>query len=270
VHTRRDDAKNYLSDCLPKFSELPAFLFLDPCGVGIPFEDLVAALNRGGDKPWPPTEAMVNFSFEALRRIGGHVTSATPNEATMKTLDTALGGDWWRAYFKDGVSDEAVDSVLAEFGRRLEEATGMTLIAIPVHRTPKHKPIYYLVFGTRHPAGVWHFAHAAAKATEDWWTEVRAKEEEPEQGTLFDPTRTIKDVEEDAVPIIAAQIRYLLDKHGEFRLGDYPMEVFGPFLGRVREGTARKAVKHLYKAGLTASNGVGGKTENLVVKPPTQ
>ncbi|CAA0096134.1 Uncharacterised protein [Mycolicibacterium vanbaalenii] len=278
VHTHRGHARKYLSDSLPKFSDLPAFLFLDPCGVGIPYEDLVAAINRGGDNPWPPTEVMLNFSMLALRRLGGHVTSATPNEASMKTLDTALGGDWWRAYFKDGVNDEAVDSVLAEFGRRLEEDTGMTLIAIPVHRWPKHKSLYYLVFGTRHPAGIWHFAHAAAKATDDWWTEARAKLKELEgatlfdfeEGPLFDPTRTIKDVEEDAVPIIAAHIQRLLDEHGKFRLGDYPMEVFGPFLGRVRESAARQAVKHLHKAGLTVSDGKGPKVENLVVEPPTQ
>lgn len=277
VRTRRDDANAYLRDSLPAFSEMPAFLFLDPCGVGIPFEDLVAALNRGGDKLWPPTEFMLNFSMLALRRIGGHVSSRTPSEATMKTLDTSLGGRWWRPYFAAGVTNEAVESVLDEFGGRLERATGMSLIAIPVKRHPSHLPIYYLIFGTRHKAGIWNFGHCAAKATDDWWTEARAKQKELEGDTLFDfeeeplfdPTRTIKDVEEEAVPIIAGHIRYLLEKHGEFRLGDHPMMVFGPFLGRVREGTARSAVKHLHKAGLTASTGVGGRAEDLVVKPPT-
>jgi hypothetical protein len=188
----------------------------------------------------------------------------------MTTLDISLGGDWWRAYFEEGVTDEAVDSVLDEFGRRLEEATGMTLVAIPVRRAPKHKPIYYLIFGTRHPAGIWNFAHCAAKATEDWWNEVRLRQEKSEGPTLFDATPRIQDVEEDAIPIIAAQIRHLMDKHGELRLGDYPMEVFGPFLGRVRESAARQAVKHLHKAGITLSTGVGPKVENLRVTPPTQ
>lgn len=267
VRTRRDDANAYLRDSLPEFSEMPAFLFLDPCGVGIPFEDLVAALNRGRDKPWPPTEVLINFSLEALRRIGGHVTSQTPNEATMKYLDTSLGGDWWRAHFAGGVTDHAVDAVLDEFGRRLEQATGMTLIAIPVRRAPTHKPIYYLIFGTRHPAGIWNFAHCAAKATEDWWAEVRIKQEEVEGPALFDATPQITDVEADAVPIIAAQIEHLTRTHGEIRLGDYPAEVFGPFLGRVRESTARAAVKHLHKAGRTPSTGVGGKPEDLRVAP---
>ncbi|GAT09753.1 three-Cys-motif partner protein TcmP [Mycolicibacterium novocastrense] len=267
VRTRRDDATAYLRDSLPEFSAMPAFLFLDPCGVGIPFEDLVTALNRGGEKAWPPTEVMINFSLEALRRIGGIVTSAKPIEATMKTLDTSLGGDWWRPYFQDMPPAKAVDAVVDEFGRRLEEATGMTLIAIPVHRAPTHKPIYYLIFGTRHPAGIWNFAHCAAKATEDWWAEVRAKQEQVEGPSLFDVTPQISDVEADAVPIIAAQIEYLTRIHGEIRLGDFPGEVFGPFLGRVRESTARAAVKHLYKGGRTPSTGVGGKPEDLKVAP---
>lgn len=267
VRTRRDDANAYLRDSLPAFSAMPAFLFLDPCGVGIPFEDLVAALNRGGDKPWPPTEVLINFSLEALRRIAGHVTSPTPNEATMRTLDTSLGGDWWRAHFAGGVTDQAVNAVLDEFGRRLEAATGMTLIAIPVQRAPTHKPIYYLIFGTRHPAGIWNFAHCAAKAIEDWWAEVRAKKEQLEGPALFDVTPQISEVEADAVPIIAAQIEYLTRTYGEIRLGDYPAEVFGPFLGRVRESTARAAVKYLHKSGRTPSTGVGGKPEDLKVAP---
>lgn len=267
VRTRRDDATAYLRDSLPAFSTMPAFLFLDPCGVGIPFEDLVAALNRGGDKPWPPTEVMINFSLEALRRIGGIVTSPKPIEASMKTLDTSLGGSWWRDYFRDMPPAKAVDAVVDEFGRRLEEATGMTLIAIPVHRAPKQKPLYYLIFGTRHPAGIWNFAHCAAKATEDWWAEVRAKQEQVEGPTLFDVTPQITDVEADAVPIIAAQIEYLTRTHGEIRLGDFPAEVFGPFLGRVRDSAARAAVKHLHKSGRTPSTGVGGKPEDLKVAP---
>lgn len=58
VDTRCDDAKDYLRDRLPHFADRPAFIFLDPCGVGIPFDDLVAAANRGGADPWPPTEVM--------------------------------------------------------------------------------------------------------------------------------------------------------------------------------------------------------------------
>lgn len=267
VQTRCDDARNYLRDSLQQFARLPAFLFLDPCGVGIPFEDLVAALNRGGDTPWPPTEVLINFSLEAVRRIGGHVISKAPNEATMKNLDLSLGGNWWRNYFAYGLTDEAVDGVVQEFAERLSRETRMTLIGIPVRRAPSHKPIYHLIFGTRHPAGIWHFSHCAAKATEDWWANVRSEEEKNSGPGLFDINPHIEDVERDAVPVIAANIQRLVDEKGGVRLGDFPVQVFGNYIGRVRESAARQAVKELHKAGITPSTGTGGKPENLRVAP---
>lgn len=265
VQTRRDDARNYLGESLPRFSTLPAFLFLDPCGVGIPFDDLVAALNRGGAAPWPPTEVLINFSVLAVRRIGGHVTSKTPSEATMKTLDVSLGGDWWREYFRGGVTDEAVDGVVREFVERLSKATRTALIGVPVRRAPSHKPIYHLIFATRHPAGVWHFAHCTAKAIEDWWEQVRAEQAQQSGPGLFEVSPQIGDVEREAVPVIAENIRQLVSEKGEIRLGDYPIQLFGDYIGRVRESAARQAVKELHKAGLTPSTGKGGKPEDLRV-----
>ncbi|MUL47629.1 three-Cys-motif partner protein TcmP [Mycobacterium sp. CBMA293] len=267
VDTSRDDAKNYLRNRLPYFADRPAFIFLDPCGVGIPFDDLVAAANRGGAKHWPPTEVMINFSLEALRRIGGHVTSATPSEATMKNLDVALGGDWWRAYFAKGVTDEAVDAVVKDFAQRLLDATKMSLMVVPVRRAPTHKPIYHLIYGTRHPAGMWNFSHATAKAIEDWWAGVSAQQEKQQGPGLFDAAPNIKDVEKAAVPVIADNIRRLVEAKGTVRLGDYPVQVFGDYVGQVRDLAARAAVKQLYKEGFTSTTGVGGKTEDLKVVP---
>lgn len=265
VHTRRDDAKNYLRESIPQFSGLPAFLFLDPCGVGIPFDDLVAALNRGGNAPWPPIEVLINFSLEAVRRIGGHITSGSPNEATMKNLDISLGGDWWREHFSGGVTDDAVHGVVQEFAGRLTKATRMALIGVPVRRAPSHKPIYHLMFATRHPAGFWQFSHCAAKAIEDWWTQVRAEQERDAGPGLFELGPRIQDVEQEAVPVIAANIARIVEEKGDVRLGDYPVQVFGEYLGRVRESVARQAVKELNKSGGTPSTGVGGKVENLRV-----
>lgn len=87
---------------------LPLFLFLDPCGVGIPFSELTRVLSGPRRDVWPPTEVLLNFSLEAVRRIAGHVTSDTPNEKTMARLDAALGGDWWRDIIREhGVTDDA-------------------------------------------------------------------------------------------------------------------------------------------------------------------
>lgn len=69
---------------------LPLFLFLDPCGLGIPFSVLVKTLTGPRAATWPPTEILLNFSLDAVRRIAGLVTSATPNEKTMARLDSML------------------------------------------------------------------------------------------------------------------------------------------------------------------------------------
>ena len=47
---------------------LPLFLFLDPCGLGIPFSDLTGMLSGPRRDTWPPTEVLLNFSLEAVRR----------------------------------------------------------------------------------------------------------------------------------------------------------------------------------------------------------
>ena len=66
----------------------------------------------------------------------------------------------------------------------------MRLFEISVERAPTQKPIYYLVFGTRNPLGLWHFADDTARATETWWSTLdaqeAAKEEEADVVPLFD------------------------------------------------------------------------------------
>lgn len=45
-------------------------------------------------------------------------------------------------------------------------------------------------------------------------------------------------------------------------------EVFGDYLGRVRETVVRAAIKQMHSNGQTSSTGVGSKIEDLVVNPP--
>jgi three-Cys-motif partner protein len=125
----------------------PLFLFLDPCGLGIPFPILTRTLSGPRAVKWPPTEVLLNFSLDAVRRIAGHVVSATPTEKSMLRLDAVLGGDWWRDLVQQGVNDQAVDEIVRGFMERLGRATGMRILAIPVRRHPAQKPVYFLVFG---------------------------------------------------------------------------------------------------------------------------
>jgi three-Cys-motif partner protein len=255
----------------------PLFLFLDPCGLGIPFSVLAKTLTGPRAPAWPPTEVLLNFSLEAVRRIAGHVTSPAPNEKTMARLDEALDGAWWRGLVRNGVSDEAVSEIVQGFTGRLGEVAGMDTFPIPVRRAPSRKPVYFLIFGTRKPLGLWHFADDTARATETWWEAVdaraRAKDAAIGRESLFGdmPLRaspTLKDVEAEARSQIADNIAGLIRQHGGFRVGDYPAQVFGDYLGRVRETVVRAAIKDLHASGRTPSDGKGSPIADLAVSPP--
>lgn len=253
---------------------MPLFLFLDPCGLGIPFSVLARTLSGPRAANWPPTEVFLNFSLEAVRRIAGHVTSPTPNLKTMARLDEALGGDWWRELVEHGVTDSAVERIVSGFMERLGRAAGMRTLAIPVRREPTHKPVYSLVLGTRNPLGIWHFADDTARATEKWWSTFDAMKESETSGQMsllpasYGSRRDLSDVEAEALPVIAENIAALVAKHGLCRVGDYPVEVFGVYLGRVRETVVRAAIKHLHSTGRTPSDGKGGRPADLRVGPP--
>lgn len=272
-------AAEHLTSVLPRVASLPTFIFEDPTGLGVPYTDLVAAMNRNNSAAWPPTEMMINLSLEAIRRIGGHLTSATPNEKTMLRLDEALGGAWWRDELSAGVTPRGVQAVVARFAKQLSVDTGSHVVVVPVRRAPGHQPVYYLVFCTRHARGVWNFAHCAAQATEDWWQAADAiavKREDAKAGDQLGllPAETVlarptlDEVEKEALPHIADQINKLLVTGKKpITLGDHAPQVFGKYFGQVREKVVRTAVKDLHARGLTPSTGVGGKVEDLVVVP---
>jgi len=253
---------------------LPFFMFLDPCGVGMPFSELTKVLSGQRRDIWPPTEVLLNFSLEAVRRIGGHVNSDTPDEASMALLDSALGSDWWRDVIrKRGVTDDAVREIVDGFMNRLAKATKMRIVACPVSRAPSHKPVYYLVLGTRSPLGICYFGDSAARAEEKWWDTLEAKEaareEDKGMDALFDAPYlshpSLEEVEAEAVPVVAENIFRLAEMHGQIKVGDYPGEVFGDYLGMVTEKVVRAAIKHLNANGRTPSTGVGKKIPDLIV-----
>ncbi|MGO9159962.1 MAG: three-Cys-motif partner protein TcmP [Streptosporangiaceae bacterium] len=255
---------------------MPLFLFLDPCGLGLPFSALATTLSGPRSAKWPPTEVLLNFSLEAVRRISGHVASSTPTEKSMKRLDEALGGDWWRDLVRQGVSDQAVDQIVKGFMERLGRAVGMQFLAVPVRRAPRQKPVYHLVFGTRKTLGIWHFADDVARATETWWNTLDAQEvatqEKNDQQPLFLATTYMRpdlaEVETEARPVIAENIAGLVAERGPCRMGDHPVEVFGEYLGRVRETVVRAAIKDLHESGRTPSDGKGKRPADLEVSPP--
>jgi three-Cys-motif partner protein len=272
AHAHHGDVEDVLEQVLTAALGSPLFLFLDPTGIGLPYDVLVRLLKEKRRDVWPPTEVLLNFSLEAVRRIGGHVRSSHGNERTMRRLDVAVNGDWWRHMFASGVSDEAVERVVTRFTSDLSRDTHTHVVSVPVSRAPKHKPLYRLVFGTRSDHGLWAFGDSVARATQAWWDTIEEVEAREEPDALFGVAQTIRPtletVEAEAVPVIVGNLAAILRDKPTFKAVDETLRVFGDYYGRVREQVVRQAVKRLHGAGGTASTGVGGKPRDLIISRP--
>ncbi|MFE9334813.1 three-Cys-motif partner protein TcmP [Streptomyces sp. NPDC006925] len=269
------EADGVLDEVLRTATGLPLFLFLDPCGLGLPWQRLTQTLaRRRMPRRWPPTEFLMNFSMVAVRRLGGNARSAKGLERSSERFDEVCGGHWWRDFFPADrePAPDAAEAVAAEYARRLGEATGMLVQWIPVAKAPQHKPVYYLVFGTRRQHGLWVFGDAAARARNEWWDGLEVTEVESNPDTLFPATSLIrpdpKDVTDKAVPVMAENLEKLLRQGRSVKLVDHTLDVFGDYYGQVPETAARAAVKQLHRDGRTPSTGMGKKVRDLVVEPP--
>ena len=75
----------------------------------------------------------------------------------------------------------------------------------------------------------------------------------PGQGSFFAASafmrQDLSEVEAEARPVIARNIAALVADRGLCRVGDFPVQVFGDYLGRVRETVVRAAIKDLHASG---------------------
>lgn len=124
----------------------PTFVLIDPCGVkGVPMALVHRILQI------PRSEVMVNLMTSAMVRF------ATRPEFAPH-LDALFGCQDWRAYI--GLPEEELDWALADlYQRQLPPTIFSRLFRM---RDRKHRPLYDLVFATRHELGV-------AKMKEAMW-----------------------------------------------------------------------------------------------------
>lgn len=255
------DISTHLPDLLEKCEGVPLFVYLDPCGLVIPFEEVVQIFDRPAGYGAPATEVLINFSAVALRRIAGHLTSDMAVSATLARMDEVCGGDWWRQTWLQNLPDKkaAEQAVVEEYADRLSEQAGAGHWVIDVKPRADLKPLYYLIFATRHVAGLDVFGEASSLGLQAWrryWAERDAI------GTLFgnDGLWSQQFQADEAVlkdqwiDDIAGRLRTELAKGEPFRVLDRYEELFGDLVGVARKMHLRAAINKAFQLGWTTTN----------------
>lgn len=170
------DISKHLPALLEAVEGIPVFVYLDPCGLPIPLDQVAAIFDRP-EGPGLATEVLINLTA-GLRRFAGMLYSDKNVENSLKVLDAACGGDWWRAAWLEkcptkGASEDqkmaAELAVVEGYADRLRERAGsLGTWIIDVKPRAHLKPIYYLVFATRSIHGMVTFGEATSKGLEHW------------------------------------------------------------------------------------------------------
>lgn len=256
------DVAQHLAALIDATHQIPTFVFLDPFGLVIPFDSVVAILDRPAGPGSPGVEVLINFSTRALRRFAGMLESETPVERTIERLNEVCGGDWWQDLWRAHMPDKeaAEEAVAVEYARRLAESGGFGSWVVDVRNRPHHMPAYYLVFLSRHRDGLELFGESVSLGTAGW---RRAIFDEDFQNTLFDDEDSFKASEKDLATAwsqeIERNLRRLLAEGSGFNVASKYAEVFGSALGKARNMHLRVAWRTLFKEGVTSTNPTGVK-----------
>ncbi len=252
-----------LSEVLEIAGSAPGFFFLDPFGVGAPFDDVVRVLGRAGPRGGggPPTEILLNFSTHALRRHAGHLRSKkdyAAKETIVARVDAWLGGDWWHEIARAGETDW-MERVLEGYLQRLRDAAGLwSWWAFEVYDREGGPVEYQLVFLTRRLEGMWHFNESLSLAQQDF-RRFMAEEDQLD----FEPG-----LNRSWEKKIENRLSEMLAK-GSVRIAAELDKILGvdDMLGLAREKHLRAAIKRLYKKGKTSTEVTGKKLFEVELHP---
>ncbi|MFJ2095220.1 three-Cys-motif partner protein TcmP [Streptomyces sp. NPDC087901] len=269
-------AEKHLGSVLERAAGSPLFAFLDPFGLGLGFDaltqDIFGSRAQQGLTGRHATEVLLNFNANAVRRIGGLLTSTKQNPrkpATLNAMDAACGGGWWRQEFLDSADNqEAVERITNGFVDRVSQEIGSGAWTIEVRNRAHHQVAYNLVLFTRHNDGMWLFGEAASLAQVEW---RRAQLAPAENGMLWNPVDAFDDEEASRargwVHTIRENIMELLETKDDFLVDNHQEQLMAGVAGEAREMHIRAAVKELYKEGKTRCNGVGRVRMLRVTRP---
>lgn len=251
-----DDIGRRLTDIGELSKNAVLLLFLDPCGVGIPFADLVNFLKKYRKSTWPRTEVILNFNASITRRAGGAVRKGISDHPAALKQDIACGGRWWREVargaFEDsgGLNWEASANAVAEgYLQRLHDSLGMSCTLFPIRKRSQFQPDYHLIFLTHSAVGLWEFGDAVARARRRWVERIGPTPEEI-AGMLFNIEKQNADLEVTlAIDRIKSNVRRCLQLTKAFRVVDKTDAIYDGCYGFAAESDVRKALRQLEKAG---------------------
>ncbi|MFV2178003.1 three-Cys-motif partner protein TcmP [Actinomadura sp. LOL_016] len=276
--------EDHLEVVVQQAAGLPLFLFLDPCGAGLPYDRLRDVLRGPRHARRPQTEVLLNFSADLTRRATGALNKGMLDEPIISRMDTTCGGDWWRETALGTLRspqgknfEAAAHAVAQEYAGRVSRDTSMTPVVIPVGRRLGQQPIYHLVFLTRSSVGLWEFADAVGRARRAYLDHLGNLDGDntPGQQGLFgdaednDMEWLIKQEHDEAVGVIKANLRALVRDRGDVKLVEHTRDVFGKAYGFAVEPAVTEAVKNLRAIGELVVKINHGKLRNRTLGPPT-
>lgn len=249
--------ERHLDSILAKVGRSPLYAFFDPFGLGLPFDTLTeCVLGRATGLLSSTTEVLLNFSLPGLWRNAGHLVDPTsthePYLKARKTIlvrmDAAMGGDWWRPIWASGTDDRIGQIVRGYWDRLKDAAGGWGSWLVAVSNRWGGPSVYFLIFLSKHPDGLWAFTESLSLAKEEYYEfcrrdqlELETKEERWAQWTEK----------------IAHNIEQILAAGEPFTVRARMEEVYGETMGDARERHIRAAIKKLYAEGKTTTSGKG-------------
>jgi three-Cys-motif partner protein len=268
--------EDHLPELLARADGVPLFLFLDPFGLGLSF-DVVTGIfaSRPHGAYRPATEALIRLDAQAVFRTRGALQSSKDypaRAAQLQRLDQVAGGSWWRDENDRRMSTETyLDWFMTRLLREMCRAATCGGWFTPVRQRGHLLPVYYLVFLTRHIAGMDEFAEALSRAQEKWRQAVfdEAVSGEDTQLIMFTPDEVFQ-AEERALAdrwldTLERNVRELLTDKPTFIVRDEQSRVFAGVLGLARSKHLRVALRRLHNDGTTASDSTGDLWSKRVV-----
>jgi hypothetical protein len=233
---------------------------------------------------------LLNFNVGMVPRFGGRLkpTSDTDSVAAAKTterMDRFLGGNWWRECFMsvrdDSDAASAAATVVEQYCGRVRQDTGYESFPVPIRRRPHHQPLFRLVLFYRHPSAPWKFNEAVSHANWAWrlacrdeeLRELRAERENEQEGLWSvdeELAMVASSIQADLQKMqerdraewineITENLRPLLLRQGEVRLGVSTQEVYGSTIGLARDLHVNAAWRILAEQGVAEPKTAGVK-----------